>query len=131
MESKDAELVRAGRDQARIRSRRLLDTLRHERTTHQELCQQVAKLQESHLDAIAEQNEISGKLESSLAELAAARQQLGDYQSVETARQQLAKRNEQLGFEIGELSAQINELQAASGGSGGGTTEVCGRQCGT
>lgn len=108
--SKDAELVRAGRDQARSRSRRLLDTLRHERATHHELCQQVLRLQESHLEAIAEQNELSGKLENCLAELAAARRQLDEFQSVEAARQQLAERNEQLGFEIGELSAQINEL---------------------
>ena len=71
----------------------------------------MAKLQESHLDAIAEQNEISGKLESCLAELAAAH--VGNWlstESVEAARRQLAKQNEQLGFEIGELSAQINEL---------------------
>jgi hypothetical protein len=110
VESKDAELARSGRDQARARSRRLLETLRHERTSHHELCQQVLKLQESHLDAIAEQNETSSKLESSLAELAEARRQLGDFQAVEISRQQLADRNEQLGFEIGELSAQINEL---------------------
>jgi hypothetical protein len=108
--SSDAAIVRAGRNQARTRSRRLLQTLRNERTAHEELCRQVAKLQESHLDSIAEQNEISGKLENCLAELAAARHQLIDYQSVEIARQQLAKRNEELGFEIGELSAQINEL---------------------
>jgi uncharacterized coiled-coil DUF342 family protein len=110
VESKDAELVREGRDRARARSRRLLDALRHERTSHHELCQQVLKLQESHLDAIAEQNETRSKLESCFAELAEARRQLVELQSVETARRQLADRNEQLGFEIGELSAQINEL---------------------
>ncbi len=110
VESKEAEKIRAGRDRARSRSRQLLASLRRERTTHLELCQQVARLQESHFDAIAEQNEISSKLESSLAELAEARRQLGGYQSVEIARQELADRNEQLGFEIGELSAQIDEL---------------------
>jgi hypothetical protein len=108
-ESNDTELTRAVRDQSRIRSRRLLDTLRHERTTQQELCQQFAKLQESHLDAIAEQNEISNKLENCLAELAAARRQLTESETVGAARQDLASQNEQLGFEIGELSTQLND----------------------
>ncbi len=122
-DTKETEQFRAG-ELARSRSRQLLETLRHERTAHEELRQQVAKLQESHLDAIAEQNSMSdklqrvlaeqngasGRLESTHAELAAARRQLVEYQSLDVARQELAERNEQLGFEVGELSAQINEL---------------------
>jgi hypothetical protein len=108
-----ADTVRAGRDQARTRSRQLLDTLRRERTNHEELCRQVVKLQESHLQAIAEQNEINVKLENCLAELAAARRQLNESEGVEAARRKLASQNEQLDREISELSAQINELTHA------------------
>jgi hypothetical protein len=112
-ESNDAEKIRESRNRARSRSRQLLKSLRHERTARQELARQVAKLQESHLDAIAEQNEINVKLQNCLAELADARRQLSDNETIEAARKDLANQNEQLGFEIGELSTQINELTHA------------------
>ncbi len=107
----DAEEIRVGRDRARSRSRQLLKALRAERSTHRRLSEQLVKLQESHLDAIAEQHEVSRTLESCLDELATAREQLRELEQVHaSARQDLELRNEQLGFEIGELSAQLHEV---------------------
>jgi chromosome segregation ATPase len=105
------EQVRVARDQARARGRRLLESLRLEREAHSEVRTQVARLQESHLDAISEQSELSDKLDGVLAELAAAEQQLGELQAVEVSRRELAERNKQLRFEVGELSGQIDELK--------------------
>src|SRR5262249_43524562 len=62
------EQVRIARDQARARGRRLLESLRLEREAHSGVRAQVARLQESHLDAISEQNELSDRLEGTLAE---------------------------------------------------------------
>lgn len=109
-DTRKTEQIRAGRDQARTRSRQLLATLRRERTANHALSAQMATLQESHLDGIAEQNSMSRELNCLRAELAAARPQLVEYQLLDAARQELAERNEQLGFEVGELSAQVNQL---------------------
>jgi hypothetical protein len=54
----NGEQVRVARDQARARGRRLLESLRLEREAHSEVRTQVARLQESHLDAISEQSEL-------------------------------------------------------------------------
>ena len=61
--SKDAELMRAGRDHARIRSRRLLVALRHERTAHDELRQQIAGLRQRDVQnkAVVEAYELLSK----------------------------------------------------------------------
>lgn len=105
------EQIRVARDLARTRGRRLLESLRQEREAHREVRTQVVRLQESHLDAISEQSELAGKLDGVLAELAAAEQQLGELQAVEVSRRELAERNEQLRFEVSELSGQIDQLK--------------------
>ena len=109
-DSSNAEEIRVGLDHARVRSRQLLKALRDERSAQEQLNHQLATLQESHLHAIAEQNAVGSKLEECQAELAAAREQLAELDSHASVRQDLERQNEQLGFEIGELSAQLHEL---------------------
>lgn len=109
-ETVGAGQFRAGRDLARTRSRKLLEILRRERTSQGELRQQVSDLQQAVRQGGAERDSISGKLESALAELAAARQQFSEFKGLEVERDKLAEQNQELGFEIGELSVRINEL---------------------
>jgi hypothetical protein len=110
-QSVNNEETRVSRDQARARARRLLHSLRRERHAHSEALAQAGKLQELHLDAISEQNELSERLKGTLAELDSAREQLTELQSVEISRRELADRNEQLRVEIGDLHSQIIDLR--------------------
>ena len=109
-ESKDAEQIRAGRDQARLAV-----------VSCWTLCDTSGRLTKSCASKLQNcRNRIWMRLPSRTRLAASWRDASPNWrllgsnwmstESVETARQQLAEQNEQLGFEIGELSAQINEL---------------------
>lgn len=124
-----------GRELARARGRKLLATLRQERSIQDDLRQQVSDLQAEAGEANVERDNHGRKLESVLAELDAARRQLEDQQSrndsVNAAHEQLVEqlaeqqsrndalntkcekltaRNEELEVELGQLSARVEQL---------------------
>jgi hypothetical protein len=102
--------IRAGRDLARNRGRRLLATLRRQRAAYEQLQQQATDLQEAVLQAIEDGNGLGGTLENTKAQLAAARKQLAEQEALGARRDELARRNKQLEREVSELSVRVDQL---------------------
>jgi hypothetical protein len=115
-----------GRELARARGRKLLATLRQERSIEDDLRQQISDLQAALDKANVERDSHGGKLESVLAELVVARRQFEDQlagnECLSAAHEQLVGRfaeqqslNDALNTKCAELTARNGELKVELG----------------
>jgi hypothetical protein len=107
-----AQQLRAARDQARIRSRKLLAALRKERASRErELDQRIIDLETQLEEAATERRSLAEQHQTTLAELVQVRQQADDHQTLVAARQDLAKLNDRLQRELRDASDREEKLR--------------------
>jgi DNA repair exonuclease SbcCD ATPase subunit len=100
----------ASRDMARARSRKLLATLRKDRSAARELELQVAQLQQRLEEAAGERERTIAELQNARLELTQARQCVAEHRDAIQARESLAMENRQLNSEIGKLTVRLDTL---------------------
>jgi hypothetical protein len=95
---------------ARSRSRKILATLRRERSMQGELRQQISEFEQVVRHVAAERDSASNKLESTMAELNAVRQQLAHKSAAGEKQGKLVEQKQQLSTEQDCFAARIDEL---------------------
>jgi chromosome segregation ATPase len=109
--AEDSIEIRAARDLARSRSRKLLETLRRERAIYRESQGQVADLQEAVLQGIEEGNGVTRNLENAEQELALSAQRIAEYEGeLASLRAEIVRCEEELSSSQRRIAAYEDDL---------------------